>query len=298
MIAALPGTEDLSPETVVRTYLFETSLEHSNNQEKLESISAAARSSAPVDRMLPTRKQAAALLDRLIAFGASVQTGSELLSMQTEERLAPSVGRVVGSAVLPSLEIADLTEPRLAFIDFCASLGNGGGALAGLHELVRLLPEKSQKVSADLRRAMARGDIHDVVGASLSIGDWVEAGESGRYPPLPESLKDAVIASLEVGVRQALQPRLWCARRLLRAGALSVLQGETLSRLLPDIWEGLAYETMPWEGPEAIGVTLARGECVRLAAALTTAGHTIDGNIADAADDPLPEVRFAHLNRN
>ena len=218
--------------------------------------------------------------------------------MQTEERLAPSVGRVVGSAVLPSLEIADLTEPRLAFIDFCASLGNGGGALAGLHELVRLLPEKSQKVSADLRRAMARGDIHDVVGASLSIGDWVEAGESGRYPPLPESLKDAVIASLEVGVRQALQPRLWCARRLLRAGALSVLQGETLSRLLPDIWEGLAYETMPWEGPEAIGVTLARGECVRLAAALTTAGHTIDGNIADAADDPLPEVRFAHLNRN
>jgi hypothetical protein len=76
------------------------------------------------------------------------------------------------------------------------------------------------------------------------------------------------------------------------------MQAEALSSLLPDIWEGLAYERMPQEGPEAIGITAARGECVRLAASLTPAGHAVRGNITDAANDPLPEVRFANLDPN
>jgi hypothetical protein len=160
----------------------------------------------------------------------------------------------LGHAILPCLETADLTEPRLALVELCASAGNGGGTLAGLHEVARLLPDLIQKVAGDLRHAVARGDIHDVEGASQSIADWAKVTGSGRYPPIPEALKDALIAALEVGVRPALQPRIWCARHLLQSGALSTLQIEALLGLLPGLCEGLAYEKMPQQGPEAIGI--------------------------------------------
>ena len=203
---------------------------------------------------------------------------------------------VLGNAVLPRLEPGDLTEPRLAFVDLCARAGNGGETLAGLHEVARLSPNLTQKVAGDLRRAIGRGDMHDVQAASRSIDDWAKAGPSGRYPPVPEVLKDALIAALEVGVRPGLQSRIWCARRLLQAGALSLPQIEDLLGLLPGLWEELAYDKMPQQGPEAIGITVARAECVRLAASLAAAGHATHGNIADAEGDPLPEVRFArHL---
>jgi hypothetical protein len=68
-----------------------------------------------------------------------------------------------------------------------------------------------------------------------------------------------------------------------------------LSDLLPELWEGLAYEKMPQQGPEAVGITLARAECVRLAQSLNSAGNAAHSNIANAEDDPLPEVRFAKL---
>ncbi len=96
-------------------------------------------------------------------------------------------------------------------------------------------------------------------------------------------------------MRPALQARLWCGRRLLCSGVLSATQAEALSGLLPDIWDGLAYERLPQEGPEAIGITAARGECVRLAASLTAAGYAIRVDIIDVPNDPLPEVRFANF---
>lgn len=296
VIAALPGTADVTPETVVRAYLFATPLGQVADQQRLECIDAAAHGRAPVDRILPTREQAVSLLDGLAALAIGVPDNDDPFRSHARDRLAICVGRVLGSAILPSVDSADLTEERLGFLEARAGLGTGGGVLAGWYQLTRLLPHRTEKVSADLKRAMARGDIHDVAGACQSIGHWAEAAKSGQSPLLPESLKEAVIASLEVGVRPALQPRLWCGRLLLQSGALSSPQAKALSSLLPDIWEGLAYERIPQEGSEAIGVTAARGECVRLATSLTAAGHPVRGNITDVSNDPLPEVRFANLN--
>lgn len=296
VVAALPGTDDIDPEGAARSYLFETAPAPGDAEGRLQCIAVAARSREPFASMLPRRKQAAELLDGIAALIESLPADGDPISMQARKHLVALAGSALGHAILPQLEAADLTSARLAFVDLCAGLGSGGGALSGLHELARISPDLIPRASADLRRAIARGDLRDVEGAARSIWNWAEAARNGRCPPLPEPLKDAVIAALEVGVRHGLQPRLWCARHLLQANALSASQIEALLAVLADFREDLAYNQMPQEGPAAIGITIARAECVRLAGALVAAGYPAAGWTDDMEADPLPEVRFAQFN--
>jgi hypothetical protein len=246
--------------------------------------------------MLPDRNEAVKLLDGIAALIANLPADNGPFKAQMRERLVTVAGSVIGSAILPQLEAADLTSLRWGVVDLCAAPGSGGGTLAGLHELARISPDMVPRVGADLRRAIARGDILDVNGAARSIRNWAYAARNDRFPPLPEPLKDALIAALEVGVRHGLQARLWCARHLLQADALSTSQVEALSAVLADFRKELAYDLMPREGPEAIGITVARAECVRLADALVAAGYPAAEWTDDIEADPLPEVRFARLN--
>ena len=56
------------------------------------------------------------------------------------------------------------------------------------------------------------------------------------------------------------------------------------------------YRRIDPESRAAVTVSLARAECVRLAAALRASGQAgpeVDAWLESAAIDPLPEVRFA-----
>jgi hypothetical protein len=298
VIAVLPGTEGAIPADVVRAYLFQAALVSSASQERLECIASAARSWGPIASMLPSHSEAIELLDGIGALVTKLPEVVDPFSVQAKKRFLESAGRAIGEAILPQLEADDLTASRFELIKLCASLGNGGGVLAGWHEIARISPRLISTVSADLRRAIARGDLHDIGGASRSIQGWGEAARAGRCPPLPELLKEAVIAALEVGVGQGLQPRLWCARRLVQSNVFSTSQIEALSVVVTNLQDDLAYEKMPRSGPEAVGVTAARAECIRLADALVATGYETAAWTADVDTDPLPEVRFARLNSN
>jgi hypothetical protein len=298
VIAALPGTEGVIPADVIRAYLFQAPLVSSDSQERLECIASAAHSWGAIASMLPSHNEAIELLDGIGALVAKLPEVGDPFSVQAKKRFLKSAGRAIGEAILPQLEAEDLTASRFELIKLCASLGNGGGLLAGWHEIARISPSLISTVSADLRRAIARGDLHDIGGASRSIQGWAEAARAGRCPPLPELLKEAVIAALEVGVGQGLQARLWCARRLMQSNMFSTSQIEALSVVITNLQDDLTYEKMPRSGPEAVGVTAARAECVRLADALVAAGYETAAWTADVDTDPLPEVRFSRLNSN
>ncbi len=93
-----------------------------------------------------------------------------------------------------------------------------------------------------------------------------------------------------------LQIRLWCARKLLQNDLLVQLQKERLASIVGDLWDLLAYDNLSRQGVGAIGITIARAECVLLAVELKNNGHYCHEWLENGLQDPLPEVRFAALN--
>ena len=293
VIASLPGTAGVHPREVVARHLFDHLLTSPGDAQMLDAVRVAATKEKFIPPMPASREQAVALLDALAAHETKRDEGSEPLAALARGDARRIARRVLGSVILPALEAGDVDPTRLAYVKSCMRPGEGGGALEGAHELARLAPDQLSSIVSNLRRAIGRGDIHDATGACRSVVRWMAGTGSGLFVALPDALKEAVIASLELGGLAALQPRLWCARKLLEAETLSPTQIERLAELLPGTWDDLDYSRMPTEGFEAVGITLARAECMRLAEATTAAGYQVEGVAVDYEGDPLPEVRFA-----
>ena len=78
-------------------------------------------------------------------------------------------------------------------------------------------------------------------------------------------------------------------------GLLTAEQKLRISEALGDLIAETAYEEIDLDSQIAVSVSLIRAECVRLARALQRSGTdspNISRWLADAAVDPLPEVRF------
>lgn len=297
--ATLPAPSNVDPYRVVNHALFGAPFEPATVDTRLRSIVAAAKASTPIPRMAPQREEALWLLDELPSLMPKLgATGDPFKEHMNQDRIH-FVGEVVGRAVLPQLMPEDISLPRLNFIFALGRLGCGGGALAGWHELARLSPGTAPKIVADLRRAIRRGNLYDTAGAAYALGTWAAKLKDARYCPIPDVLKDSLLASLEARSYESLQVRLWATRQLFRHDALSEQQIVGLTESLRDLSSDLAYEAMPFEGSEAVGVTAARGEFVRLVRDFLEAGRSSPTEafwVIGAPHDPLPEVRFADDN--
>jgi hypothetical protein len=291
-ILKLPEKHGLSAAVVIQKYLFETEIVIGNIELILPHIINAADVRGGEGRLLPTREQALRLFDNLQVLVAALPQLGDPIRAQYHRNYRSLAGLTVGWAILPQMLDGDLTEVRSRFVFSLAEAGMGGGVLGGLHEIARIAPEATQKVSAELRRAIVRGDLRDAAGAARAIERWGAASEE-RYAALPDTIKDALIYALEGGARVGLHSRLWAARRLVQLAALSMPQLHELSSVVNAIRAELSYDKMPREGAEAIAITLARAECIKLSRALVRAGCQDAKWEINIEEDPLPEVRYA-----
>lgn len=290
-ILKLPEKQGVNASELVKSYLFNTPIALGNIGNILPHIINAADVNGKGGHLLPTRDQALKLIDSLEIFVASLSQTDDPIQMQYHRYFLELVGRTVGWAILPQLTADDFSETRLKFVWSLAEPGMGGGVLGGLHEIARVDPESTQMVSAELRRAIVRGEIRDVAGAARAIVGWA-SGTKERYAALPGSLKDALVYALEGGVRVGLHSRLRAARRLVQLAAFSKAQLTELTTVVNAVRAELSYDKMPREGGEAIAITLVRAECIKLTRALVQVGCQDAKWEIDIERDPLPEVRF------
>ena len=114
--------------------------------------------------------------------------------------------------------------------------------------------------------------------------------------PLPESIAGQVIAAIVNRRQTDLGSLIWCARRLLSAGALTADQRSLLVEALRDLFDETKYDRIKSTGQRELLLSLVRAECVKLAKQLSELGVT-DPAITDWIDvgrtDPLPDVRGA-----
>jgi hypothetical protein len=294
VIATLPAPDEVDPFRITYSYLFEAPFDPKTTDRRLRNIVAAARGGNPIPSILPERQQALWLLDELASLAP--QGGQLVDPMGFIEDLLHVIGEVISYAILPQLVEGDLDDSRISFVLRFGRLERGSDAFAGWHEFARLVPGQLAKIGDDLRRAIWRGTLFDTSAAAYAIGTWATESDGGRYPPIPDSLKEALLASLDGRTHESLQPRLWATRRLFKSGELSEQQIKRLTESIRDLSFDLSYEGMPNEGSAAVGVTAARAEFVRLVQDLLDSGHPSPTNavwVLGSADDPLPEVRFA-----
>ncbi|CUW48555.1 SIR2 family NAD-dependent protein deacylase [Novacetimonas hansenii] len=296
VIAMLPDDKENNPEKIARSYLYSSALDKEDFENRLYAVAAAARGGKPFEKLAPSRAQAIILLDGIASILDGIQGGESPFYEQMRRRRFQAAGRAIAYAILPALEPEDLNECRLTIIEKCVAPENGGVALSGLHELIRLFPGMERKVVTKLRRAITRGELNDISNAAESIGCWAELARKNELPPVPDKLKEAIISDLEVGVRPGLQPKLWCARILLTLDQMTTSQTEMLASAICDMQQDLDYMNMPCQGPEIVGITLAKVECVYLAMQLNSSGYACGNWLELVNDDPLPEVRFAPCN--
>jgi hypothetical protein len=296
VIATLPAMGDIDPFRVAYSALFEGSFDPAMVEQRLSSIVAASKEGSHTLTIRPQHDRALWLLDELPSLMPKVDNTGDPFGTQLATRRIGLIGETIGYAILPQLLPSDLNEERLAFVLQLGQLGAGGGALAGWHELARAVPPLLARVVADVRRAIRRGNLFDTAGAAYALGTWATKHEDERFPPIPDVLKDSLLASLEARSYESLHARLWATRQLVKNRGLSEMQLEGLTESIRDLSSDLSYDAMPHEGSGAVGITAARAEFVRLVNDIITAGRPTPTEaiwVLRPDHDPLPEVRFA-----
>jgi hypothetical protein len=160
------------------------------------------------------------------------------------------------------------------------------------------VPSRMQAAVKLMRRNMVTRD-RDI--ASLSVqGVRTYARLARRHGKVLPSVLATDIASL-CGARHdiSLHPALNVARDLVEHEEMSEFDIERLDQALDLLLFDTDYKNQGETRLNIVTLTLVRSECVRLAKALLAKGYdseAIQGWIAQAKDDPLPEVRFAMIH--
>jgi hypothetical protein len=113
---------------------------------------------------------------------------------------------------------------------------------------------------------------------------------------VPDELIEQVVWAIETRRDAALHPLLHSAFSLVEMSLLTTEHKLRINDGLGDLISATAYDGIDLDSRDAVSVSLVRAECVRLARALQESGideTNLSKWLADAAIDPLPEVRFA-----
>jgi hypothetical protein len=207
-----------------------------------------------------------------------------------EQILAPALA----DAVLPVL--TGLDDARRDRLFAAVAAPDRPSLVLAVPELIRLAPERSSGWIALLRRGLSRQEM-PLVAAVDGVMRFVAPNRSPGVE-LPPGLAGEVVALCEIRRDAGVYQALACALRLMTADALSTEQLERMAEVLAQLADETDYAFWSEADPRTRALTLIRACCVRLARMLDARGIKTGGVerwLDLAADDPAPEVRFAHL---
>lgn len=167
--------------------------------------------------------------------------------------------------------------------------------------LARHWPERTAELVSRLRRALVSDQEAEVWPAIHGLFAWINLQETS-FQPTDAGLEDLV---REVGIGIAarrmvlLRPALDFAQWVFRKGPERLRQ--LIARDCDYGLTALLEEASYARSEQPFDVPAIRAACFRLASAMAAAGfeslNSVAGWLAEAKDDPLPEVRNAEVRR-
>jgi hypothetical protein len=130
----------------------------------------------------------------------------------------------------------------------------------------------------------------------MAIEIWAGLASEAKGSELPRELIEQVVWAVETRRDAGLHAVTHCARRLVELNCCTAEHRLRLNQSLGDLITETAYEGIDPDSRDAVSASLLRAECVRLARALQNSGLNevnVQKWLANAAIDPLPEVRYA-----
>jgi SIR2-like domain len=267
------------------------------NEAALMTINGAA---TPIKRRLealrPAREDALRIFDAILALKPLQPTQAGAIDADLlRRRAARQIGPVLAKAIMPVLDPADYTKERVQQLFRLIDAGLVPSAIGALPLVVRIRPEYEEKTVKTIRRAIVGRNRDEIGGAVTAIENWLSLPRDTNHP-LPPSIVEQVVAAIANRRETSLSNLIWCARRLLSAGAITAEQRSSLVEALRDLFDETKYARIESTGERELLLSLIRAECVKLAKQLSNLGVT-DSAIMDWIEvgrtDPLPEIRWA-----
>jgi hypothetical protein len=208
-----------------------------------------------------------------------------------------AIGQVLADAILPELNLDDLTGEQLIECYVLIESGRTSTGAQAIPELLALDKSHSARAMRDIQTAMFSTDNdNDKAWSGFNaIHRWIDLSRENRLDDLPEILIDRVLSAIETRREPGLLHALSTSLMLLRKKKLNTEHAKRLAEALPAVFAATDYSDQSTEVIDPITYTLVRAGAVRLAYGLKQEGIEGDGPgwNSDYENDPMPEVRFA-----
>ncbi len=206
--------------------------------------------------------------------------------------ISAALGAYLANAVLPVLSPGDFTDEMIQAL--FKKLEVVPSLVQALPQVLRLEPPRIADVLLAILKAMTSRDSREAFFAFNTLYRWIELIKEGALSDFPERLADGVTSLIEMRREPGLVHALNVARFLLDANLLSEANRKRIADVMGVVNVESAYNSASLT--EERMITLVRVAATRLAKSLKTSGTEntdVEAWIASAANDPMPEVRFA-----
>lgn len=251
----------------------------------------------PLNKILPTSKQAAVFFDNLVSwrFSESKSYKYYLFDSYGENSIVNIIGLVLYKAIVPMLP--DEAKNQSRFNALCKYLSEVkfDAAVVALIPFVLHNGAWNGEVQRIIRSGLRSENIQSISYSAKAIYEWGRGLKSDKSVIRP--LIEKLIYMIELGYFLGLVAVLAIVNKMLNDNWLTANDINNLIENLPELFEKADYMNYEEENEDVIVLSNIRAECVKLARdILKQRNEPIPAlqNILDKAkNDALPEVRFA-----
>lgn len=294
VLLKLPNMDSLSVKALVREYLFEQKEENLFKLDFLMDVANAALGKNVKE--LPSQEQAVNYFEKLTSWRLPEKDDSEIgFSKNINSETAKLISEVLARSIVPALSKEALTEEN--FQKLCDM-----HILLDKPEILMAYPYFAVsdenficRTEELIKKGFQSIEGHKLAYASYALLTWRELQDL----PVINKLIKRLIYMISSNQKQGLAPLLWTANQMYKKEYLSGEDIESLSEIIPVIFDSTSYERVSPYNQESVSISLVRAACVRLARDILNKEQNDDVDLKRilemAKTDPLPEVRFAEI---
>lgn len=294
MLLILPCSDKNKVESLAYDYHFKSS--SSLDLSYLQSIASGAIKEKVL--MLPTETQALSLFNLFTAWEPNKDDdkGSPfgLYNIQHHEtEIAKWLGYALSQSIVPSLNKKELNNSNFKKLMKFYEEKKSYEALSSFIYFVTEKRKYAPLIENMIRKSLYTDSIRQTASSIAAVIKWCELDHTEQAKELVKRLIYQINPNRTVGLHILLN----AARYLCIHKFLSTRNIESLTEIIPIVFDSTDYINISPTSTQAISFTLVRSACVKLAKEIfkdiNINDHELKRIIDEAKTDPLPEVRFA-----
>ncbi len=285
--------------TNIRKYLFEAEGEWIFDPLLLTSISNAAEADGV--RELPNEVQACNYFAQLTEWRPKVvESDYSWLSGGENKRILRSIGDALSRSIVPAMPASFLNEENFdRLLAFYAEVGSPQVIMAFVYFAVSDVCF-SGRVEKIIRQGLQDKEAYKTIYSAYALLKWSDLQAEASAVIGLSSRLIYLIGSSRMSGLSGLSDLLLIANKIYEKGVLLGGDVEALIEAVPMIFDNSDYKKVSHYSREAVGVSLVRAACIKLAKDLLEKEGAGDEELlrilTEGEGDALPEVRFAVLD--